>query len=196
VPTGSAIVIVLAVLVVAGLVITALLFNRERRRRSLRDHFGSEYDRALETAGSQREAEHDLKSRVEQRQKLTVQPLGATERDRYEQEWRQVQAAFVDEPDQALAKADSLLTRVMTERGYPMDNFDEQADLISVDYPEVVTHYRDGHRVYIASQSGEVGTEHVRQAFVAYRSLFLELVEEGRQDIGATGVGQASPSAR
>jgi hypothetical protein len=196
VSTASVIVIVLAIVVVAGLVITAVLFNRERQRRALRDHFGSEYSRAVETTRTQREAEDHLKNRIQQREKLTVQPLGPAERDRYEQEWRYVQAAFVDEPDQALAKADSLVTRVMAERGYPMNNFDERADIVSVDYPQVVAHYRDGHGIFIASQSGEVGTEQLRQAFVSYRSLFLELVEDGREDIATTTVGPAHPSAR
>jgi hypothetical protein len=195
--TISVIVIVLAIVVVAGLVIIAVLFNRERQRHALQDRFGSEYARAVETAGGQRQAEQELKNRVEQRDKLAIRPLGAAQRDGYEQEWRRVQAAFVDQPDQALAKADSLVTRVMADRGYPMDNFDEQTNLVSVDYPQVVAHYRDGHRIYIASQSGEVGTEQMRQAFVAYRSLFHELVEGGgREDIDTTSLGAARPAAR
>ena len=184
--------IVLAVVVLAGLIITAVLFDRERQRRALRDHFGSEYTRAVQTAGSQRQAEQELKDRFEQRDKLTIQPLGAAQRDRYEQEWRYVQAAFVDEPDQALAEADSLVTSVMAQRGYPMEDFDEQADFVSVDYPQVVGYYRDGHGIYMASQSGEVGTEQLRRAFVSYRSLFLELVEEGREHIGTTSVASQS----
>jgi hypothetical protein len=56
-----------------------------------------------------------------------------------------VQADFVDVPRASLARADALITRVMAERGYPMKDFDEQADLVSVDHPQVVEHYRRAH---------------------------------------------------
>ena len=188
--TGSVIVIILAVVVLSGLVITALMFNRERQRRALRDHFGSEYTRTVQAEGGQRQGEHALNNRVEQREKLTIHPLGAGQRDRYEQEWRHVQATFVDTPNEALAEADSLVASVMVDRGYPVQDFEAQADLVSVDHPQVVEHYRSGHGIYAASRfGGRLDIEQLRQAFVSYRSLFLELVEEGRDDVGATRVG-------
>ena len=68
------------------------------------------------------------------------EPLNESQRKRYVLDWRQVQTEFVDAPALSLGRADSLVTDVMVDRGYPMQDFDRQADLISVDHPEVVEH--------------------------------------------------------
>ncbi len=107
-----------------------------------------------------------------------MRPLSAAQRDTYEQDWRQVQAEFVDFPVQSLSRADTLVLSVMVGRGYPMQDFDQQADLISVDHPIVVDHYRRAHGIYLSSQSGPISTEQLRQAFVVYRALFEELLDE------------------
>ena len=60
----------------------------------------------------------------------------------------------------------------MRERGYPVDDFDQRAADISVDHPDVVEHYRQGHRL----RGGD--TEEQRQAMVHYRALFDELLED------------------
>jgi len=144
----------------------------------LRQRFGPEYERAVEISGGPRQAELALRARAHQRDKLDIRPLSSGQRDRYEQDWRQVQAEFVDVPFESLGQADTLVTDVMVERGYPMQDFDGQADLISVDHPEVVGHYRRAHGIFVASQSRPLSTEDLRQAFVSYRSLFEELVGE------------------
>jgi hypothetical protein len=59
-----------------------------------------------------------------------------------------------------------------------MQDFDQQADLISVDHPIVVDHYRRAHGIYLATQSGPISTEQLRQAFISYRALFEELLDE------------------
>ncbi len=176
-------VVIVVVVILALLVAAIAFFRRERQRRTLMDQFGPEYSRAVYVAGNKKQAEVNLKNRVEQRQSLAIKPLGAAQRDRYQQEWRQVQAAFVDAPGTALGQADSLITRVMIARGYPVQDFEELAELISVDHPQVVEHYRQGHGIYLASQVGAVPTEEMRQAFVSFRSLFSELVEDGHSDV-------------
>jgi hypothetical protein len=93
------------------------------------------------------------------------------------QDWRQIQSEFVDVPARSLTRADELIADVMTDRGYPLDDFDRQADLISVDHPTVVENYRRAHRTYLATQAGHSSTEEQRDGFVAYRSLFAELLE-------------------
>ncbi len=148
-----------------------------RRRRSLRMRFGPEYDRTVDAADSPKEAEMELRGRLDRRDRLVIQPLSAAQRDRYQQGWRQVQGVFVDEPSTALGQADALVTSVMADRGYPMQDFDGQAELISVDHPGAVESYRRAHGVYVARQSSAVGIEDMRQAFVSYRSLFSELVD-------------------
>ena len=92
-----------------------------------------------------------------------------------------VQTAFVDSPASAVGDADRLVTEVMRERGYPIDDFDQRAADISVDHPTVVQNYRAAHTIHVSQQNGDVGTEKQRQAFVHYRALFEKLLnDDGR----------------
>jgi hypothetical protein len=91
--------------------------------------------------------------------------------------WRIVQAEFVDDPRTAVARADSLIQSVMAERGYPVEDFEQRAADVSVDHPQVVENYRQGHRLAQASADGDDSTETLRQAMRHYRALFDDLVE-------------------
>jgi hypothetical protein len=87
-----------------------------------------------------------------------------------------VQARFVDRPSDAVREADVLVTKVMQERGYPVENFEQRSSDISVDHPHVVDNYRAAHGISMADQQGKASTEDLRQAMVHYRSLFDELL--------------------
>jgi hypothetical protein len=180
--TWTIVVIVVAAVVVVVLAVVGVVM---RRRRALRARFGAEYDRMLAEGGSRRVADSTARDRLTERERLDIHPLSPDSRDRYAREWQQVQASFVDAPPAAVGEADSLVTRMMHERGYPIDRFEHQAALISVDHPMVVEHYRHGHRVYLESINGAVSTEDMRQGFVAYRALFGELLND-RADADAS----------
>ena len=79
----------------------------------------------------------------------------------------------------AVADADDLLTQVMRERGYPVEDFESKSRLVSVDHPDVVENYRKGHGIYLKTVQGSASTEDLRQAVVSYRALFEELVRQG-----------------
>ena len=87
----------------------------------------------------------------------------------------------MDRPQVAVADADSLVTDVMRERGYPIDDFDAKSRLVSVDHPDVVENYRRGHSIYIKTVEGKASTEDLRQAVISYRALFEDLVREGAE---------------
>ena len=148
----------------------------ERRTARLRRDFGPEYERTLTEEGDRRDAERALRDREARRDRLDIRPLSAESRARYADEWLEVQARFVDEPAGAVGDADRLVGAVMRERGYPMDDFEAQAELVSVDHPRVVEHYRAGHATYAAYDRGESSTEDLRQAMVHYRALFEDLL--------------------
>ena len=74
--------------------------------------------------------------------------------------------------------ADQLLGDVMSTRGYPVSNFDQQAADISVDHPLVLENYRTAHEIALRQIRGQANTEELRQAMVHYRTLFEELVGE------------------
>jgi hypothetical protein len=171
-----------AIIVVAVVVLVAIVVWRAlaaKKTRTLQGRFGPEYDRTIESAESRRDAEADLKARAERRDELDIRPLAPGARDRYLAEWQRVQARFVDDPDGAVRESDMLIQQVMSDRGYPMDDFDQRAADISVDHPDVVENYREGHRLTRTAATGDGTTEDLRQAMVHYRALFDELLEEG-----------------
>jgi hypothetical protein len=174
--------IVIAAAVVVALLLMAAFGLGSRRRRGLQERFGPEYDRTVETAGTRRAAEGELREREERHEELDIRELSPAARDRYFEEWRAVQVRFVDAPAQAVTEADHLIQQVMRDRGYPVDDFDTRADAVSVDHPHVVENYRAAHGVWAANERGEATTEDLRQSLVHYRSLFEELLGRGAAD--------------
>ena len=169
--------VLIAIAVVVVLAVAVWQAVAKRRTGRLQQQFGPEYNRTLGKTQSKREAEAELQAREERRQQLEIRPLSSAARDRYLDEWQTTQAQFVDDPRGAVASADSLIRSVMAERGYPVEDFEQRAADISVDHPQVVEHYRVGHRLARASANGDDSTEDLRQAMRHYRTLFDELVE-------------------
>ena len=185
------VIIAIAVVVVVGLLAAGA---RKRRTTMLRDRFGPEYDRAVENSGDQRSAEADLLARERQRAQFDIKPLPEATRLNFANEWRDLQERFVDEPAQATGEADTLITRVMEARGYPMKDFDTQAELLSVDHPETVENYRLAHAVQLRSQAQQASTEELREALLRYRSLFDELLSPEGDGAAGTAAEQAQPA--
>jgi predicted nucleic acid-binding protein len=175
-PTWAWIVIVIAAAVI---VVGAIAWSaaRARRRKGLQERFGNEYDRTVADAPSRREAEANLTEREKRREELDIRPLDQSSRDRYASEWDKTQARFVDDPEAAVGDADRLIQRVMLERGYPVDDFEQRANDLSVDHPDVISNYRAAHGISIANDRGKASTEDLRTAMVHYRALFAELLE-------------------
>jgi hypothetical protein len=175
VSTTATIVVVLVVLAV--IVAIAAFALRQRRGPNLRERFGPEYDRTVQETGSRQEAERVLAQRVERRRQLDIRELQPEERQRYSQEWLAVQSRFVDDPKGAVGEADNLVSSVMRARGYPIEDFDQQAADVSVDHASAVPDFRQAHEV-LTSARGDVATDDLRQAMVHYRALFEQLVGE------------------
>ena len=168
-------------IVVAAVVVVAAVIWRAvatRRTRTLQDRFGPEYNRTVNSSDSKRDAEAELRARAERREQLDIRPLPAAARDRYVDEWKRVQALFVDDPQGAVHDGDMLIQSVMRDRGYPVDDFEQRSADVSVDHPKVVENYRQGHQLANASARGDGTTEDLRQAMRHYRALFEELVDE------------------
>lgn len=172
--------ILIAVLVIGGLAVVALAASRGRRSNKLREGFGPEYERVVDETGDRREAERELKDREQRHAAFEIRPLSQPTQERYAEQWRQVQERFVDDPAEAVGSADQLVASVMRERGYPMDDFEQRAADVSVDHPDVVENYRQGHRLVEDHRAGRGSTEDLRQAMVHYRALFEQLLDRGR----------------
>jgi hypothetical protein len=172
------------VIAVGAVVVIALaLFGADRQRsRHLEEKFGPEYGRTVRERGDRRAAESELRDREQTRKQLEITPLSSRQRESYRREWEQVQSAFVDDPSGAVGEADRLVAEVMRERGYPVDDFEEQAAVVSVDHPNVVANYREGHAIYTSFGRGDASTEDLRQAMKHYRALFDDLLESPAEE--------------
>ncbi len=162
---------------IAVLVIVVGVLITRRRTARLRRHYGREYERLVSEGGSRKAAEEELVARERKRHELDIVPLTPSARSDFTTRWHRVQTGFVDNPATAVGVADRLVTEVMRERGYPVDDFDQRAADISVDHPQIVENYRAAHGIHLSQQRGDVSTEQQREAFVHYRALFEKLLE-------------------
>ena len=107
---------------------------------------------------------------------------GVQARERYREEWQATQVRFVDDPSGAVGQADVLVQRVMKERGYPTDDFEQRAADISVEHPDLVERYRTAHGIAQSNEKGTASTEDLSQSVRHYRSLFETLLGGGASD--------------
>jgi hypothetical protein len=162
---------------VAAVLVAASFVSRRKRTERLKQHYGREYERLVSETGDEKAAEKELTARERKRAKLDIVSLTPSALSDFTTRWHEVQTGFVDNPATAVGVADRLVTQVMRERGYPVDDFDQRAADISVDHPQIVENYRAAHGIHLAQQHGDVSTEQQREAFVHYRALFEKLLE-------------------
>ncbi|MCH2486980.1 MAG: hypothetical protein MK010_04450 [Erythrobacter sp.] len=166
--------VVIAVVIAVFAIIWFVL--RRRKTNHLRDKFGDEYDRTVDSTGGRSSAERNLEEREKRVAEFDIRPLSTSERDRFEGEWREVKTLFVDSPQEAVLRGDRLLGTMMEARGYPMGDFDRRYEDLTVDHGTVARHYRDGHD--IAEKRGDATTEEMRRAINHYEKLYEELVHD------------------
>jgi hypothetical protein len=185
-PIQIAVVIVIVIAIIA----LAVAVYFQSRTKKLRAQFGPEYDRAVVAAGSKLKAEAELETIEKHVRRYPLRPLSTADRDRFQQSWRAIQAAFVDNPQHALSEADLLVTEVMSTLGYPMNDFEHRATEIAVDHVVVVDHYRAGHEIAIRHARGQATTEDLRQGMIHYRALFDRLMDEQPLQIRTQAAGR------
>lgn len=181
--TTNTLVLVLAVvgaLIVIGLI--GALASRHQRTKRLQEKFGPEYERTVNELGDRRQAEHELETRLDHVKNLAIRTLTAEEIDRFTSEWQTTQTEFVDEPLEAIRKADQLLSNVMKTKGYPVQDFEQGVADISVDFPELVVDYRGLHLIATRGSMEKVSTEEMRKAMLHARALFELLVKDERSE--------------
>lgn len=95
------------------------------------------------------------------RRRPRLRALSAESRDRYIHEWDDVEAKFVDNPEQAVREAEALVMAMLRERGHP---------LTERDLPNEV---RQAHRLGYSSKDK---TEGMRQALLQYRGVMERMI--------------------
>ena len=169
------VIVVVAVVVVIAL--AALALGRGRSA-ALKRRFGPEYDHTVDEKGGRRAAEASLRDRAKRRNELEIHELSHEARLEFATRWREVQSSFVDDPHLAVDDADRLVQEVMRERGYPVDEFDERLDMVSVDHPELAENYRVAHTIQRRSGVDSASVDDLREAFQRYRALFDDLLAD------------------
>jgi hypothetical protein len=184
---GAIVAIVIVVIVVAAVLVMLTMANRRRR---LRERFGPEYDRAVTESGSRREAEAELAGREKHVRELDIRPLSPAARNQYLSEWTAVQEQFVDAPQAAVTGAQTLVSAVMEDRGYPTQPYDQTVADLSVEHASTLDHFRAAHDISENAAAGTASTEDLRQAMIHYRALFAELLGESASNLDARTVEQ------
>lgn len=177
--------ILLALVLFIGLIIALI---RGRQRANIQSKFGPEYERTVKEVGSKREADQLLQEREQRVARFTIRPLGHDQTVYFTETWRRVQGQFVDDPSGAITRADVLLSEIMEARGYPVADFEQRANDLSVHHPDVVQNYRSAHEIMKSQARGEASTEDLRQAMIRYRALFQDLVETPDRDVTGRSV--------
>jgi len=172
--------IIIVILIVIALAVSGLA----KRRRSLQERFGPEYDRVVAEQDSRIKAESELAMRQRRVRSLDIQPLSEGARARYADQWVAIQEEFVDSPQTAVGRGYDLVTAVMHERGYPVDDDSQVMADLSVEHAQTVQLFRAAQDASAKAAAGKAGTEELRQAFICYRALFGELLGETK----ATGM--------
>ena len=95
------------------------------------------------------------------RRRPQLRVLSSESRERYISEWDEIEAKFVDSPEQAVREAEALVMSVLRERGHP---------LTERDLPNEV---QRAHRLGYTSRDK---TEGMRQALLSYRSVMERMV--------------------
>jgi hypothetical protein len=171
---AAAVALVLFVL----LVLLGALWRRSRRSRRLKETFGPEYTRTVAKTGKRLQAERELQERERRHEEIELHDLSSPSRARLEEEWRVLQARFLDDPEGTARAAEGLVARVMEERGYPSaEDREQRAADLSVEHPQAVSAYRRGCALLNGVHESPDGTENLRQAMRSFRTAFEELLD-------------------
>ena len=167
----------IVLIIVVLVIIAAIVYGVQAgRRKKLQSTFGPEYDRVVADTGNRTEAEKELREREKRHAGLELKELSPESQQRYRAAWEEVQIQFVDNPSDAVGTADELVTRLITERGYPTAEYDERLADLSVEHANTLQHYREAHGISERNAAGQASTEDLRQALVHYRALFADLL--------------------
>ena len=165
----------------------------QQQRERMREEFGQEYDRLAEERGSEEEAEKELRQR-RGRVGRQVKPLSDDSRQRYEEQWNEVERVFVNNPERSIEMADRTVSDLLQERNFIADASQSDQDTergLAAMHPEVADDYREARRARAGvvarsargpddscgEESDEKGTEKLRQAIRRYRVVYERLME-------------------
>jgi hypothetical protein len=168
-------IVLIVVLVLVVIAVGGVLFARQRAQKR---QFGPEYDQVASEVGTRR-AKAEFARRKKRVDGLDLKPLSPEQRAAYEASWEAAQEQFIDSPRQATGTAAELVTAVVAQIGYPIDDQEQLLADLSVRHGRHLDGYRTAGRS--TDQDGEGATEELRQALLDCRALFNDLL--GREEL-------------
>lgn len=115
--------------------------ERDRRRDRLRVAFGPEYEDEVARVG-RRAAEQHLEQRADDLgafEPPAVEPLLRAE---LAERWARLQLSFVDDPEQAVRRADELVVDLLADRGHDVDTAEARLVAVAHEVPDLADAYR------------------------------------------------------
>jgi hypothetical protein len=177
--TGTWIVVAIVLVVLAAVVAFAgakRVRVRRARTRFLQERFGDEYARVVRRR-HRHSGERELKARLAAHEALHIERLTPAARQAHTDTWRDIQFYFVDSPSMAVREAEHLLVAVMSERGYPTDDFESRVAALSVDDPDLAVKYRAAYGSHQLAEAGAEPLDQLLDAFLTFRMLIDTLLE-------------------
>jgi hypothetical protein len=118
----------------------------------------------------------DVPGLVVHRRAVHIRRLGASTARRYQEEWPGLEARFDRDPEGAVLDADRLITMVMLDRGFPVDDLEQRAPELHARHGRTVDTYREAHAVALAVETAAPTREQLQKALARYADLFGALV--------------------
>lgn len=113
---------------------------------------------------------------------LKILALDKNVTDRYNRQWTKIQTNVGNDPSQSIEEANRLIKEVMIARGFPVANYEQDTEYLSVMGPRFRSNFRRANNIALKNQRKEISTKELSQAIVCYLSLFEELLGAGEEN--------------
>ena len=175
----------LAAVMASGLGATLLCLYRKKHTAGHPPRFNQPYendkDIRWKAAGA---AESTLRQGCTS--ELPGKALAGSDAVRYRRAWGAIQGRCAVNPLNVVTQSDQLVRELLRKRGYCIDDFDQRAVVLSVDYAAVVEHYRATQALLRLADAGKSTPADLRQAMVHYRALFEILLDPTQHIVTAS----------
>lgn len=141
-------------------------------------------------------AERPAAERRPPRHTLPIRRLDAEGRQRYLAAWEGVQRRFPERPELALSEADTILTSLLGELGFPLDDPRPSAELLPEQHAKVLDSFRAGHALEQANTSSRSDREQVRRGMRHFADAFTGLLDGGTAPYPDGATSSASRTSR
>ena len=149
-------------------------------KRNLHVRVGPELAAAVRNYDRRQQVNQGLRRRRKQHDALRLKSVNATDRAYYATAWNDVRSDFLDDPPLALNGAERLIGSVLTTRGYPGGDRQEQFALLSDEHADSLTGFRAAQQTSrrAVEDPATIPAEDLRRALRSYLTLFDELIAD------------------